>query len=55
VVARTLAWLSRYRRLAKDFERLIESSATRLDIASLHLLVRRLAKMRANAAATLAA
>jgi putative transposase len=55
VVERTLAWLSRYRRLAKDFERLIESSATRLYIASVHLLVRRLAKMRANAAATLAA
>lgn len=55
VVERTLAWLSRYRRLAKDFERLIESSATRLYIASVHLLVRRLAKKRANATVALAA
>jgi putative transposase len=30
VVERTFAWLSRYRRLAKDFERLIEASTTYL-------------------------
>lgn len=36
-------------------ERTIESSATRLYIASGHLVARRLAKMRANTAATIAA
>lgn len=55
VVERTLAWFSRYHRLARDFERTIESSATRLYIASAHLLARRLANTRANAATTLAA
>jgi putative transposase len=48
VVERTLAWLSQYRRLAKDFERLIENSTTYLYIASVHLMVRRLAYLRAN-------
>jgi putative transposase len=48
VVERTFAWLSRYRRLAKDFERLIEASTTYLYIASVHLMVRRLAQRRAN-------
>jgi putative transposase len=48
VVERTLAWLSRYRRLAKDFERLIEVSTTYLYIASVHRLVRRLARLRAT-------
>ena len=49
VVERTLAWLSRYRRLAKDFERLIECSTAFLYIASIHVMVRRLAKLRAQA------
>jgi putative transposase len=48
VVERTLAWLSRYRRLAKDFERLIENSTAYLYIASVHLMVRRLARLRAE-------
>ena len=50
VVERTLAWLSRYRRLAKDFEHLIECSTAFLYIASTHLMARRLAKIRAKAA-----
>ena len=49
VVERTLAWLSRYRRLAKDFEHLIECSTAFLYIASTHLMARRLAKIRAKA------
>ena len=43
VVERTLAWLNRNRRLAKDFEATIESAATWLYIASVKLMVRRLA------------
>jgi transposase len=43
VVERTLAWLNRNRRLAKDVERTIESAATWLYIASVKLMSRRLA------------
>jgi len=50
VVGRTLAWLSRCRRLAKDFEHLIECSTSFLYIASTHLMARRLAKIRAKTA-----
>ena len=44
VVERTFAWLNRNRRLAKDFEALISSAATWLMIASVKLLMRRLAR-----------
>jgi transposase len=43
VVERTLAWLNRNRRLAKDVERTIESALTWLYIASVKLMSRRLA------------
>jgi transposase len=43
VVERTLAWLNRNRRLAKDFEASIASATTWIYIASVQLLVRRLA------------
>jgi transposase len=43
VVERTLAWLNRNRRLAKDFEASIASAKTWVYIASVQLLVRRLA------------
>src|ERR1700712_3782641 len=43
VVERTLAWLNRNRRLAKDVERTIESAAAWLYIASVKLMSRRLA------------
>jgi len=45
VVERTLAWLSRNRRLAKDFERSIASSTAWLFIASIKLLTRRIARI----------
>ena len=45
VVERTLAWLNRNRRLAKDFERLIETVAAWLMLASVKLLSRKLAKV----------
>ncbi len=43
VVERTLAWLGRNRRLAKDFEAIIASAETWLYISSVQLIVRRLA------------
>ena len=43
VVERTFAWLGRYRRHSKDYERLTESSALMLRISSIHLMLRRLA------------
>lgn len=43
VVERTFAWLNRNRRLAKDFERTIESAEAWLLIASIQLLSRRIA------------
>jgi len=44
VVERTLAWLSRNRRLAKDFEASVESAKTWLQLACIKLLMRRLAR-----------
>jgi transposase len=43
VVERTLAWLNRNRRLAKDFEATLESSIAWLQLASVQLMLRRLA------------
>lgn len=44
VVERTFAWLNRNRRLAKDFEQLISSATAWLMVASLKLVMRRLAR-----------
>ena len=44
VVERTLAWLNRNRRLAKDFEALVETAAAWLMLASVKLLSRRLTR-----------
>ena len=44
VVERTLAWLNRNRRLAKDFETSIASATAWIYIASTQLLIRRLAE-----------
>jgi len=44
VVERTLAWLNRNRRFAKDFEASVESALAWLLIASIKLLTRRLAR-----------
>ena len=48
VVERTLAWLNRNRRLAKDFEASIASAKAWLLIASLQLLIRRVARVPYN-------
>jgi transposase len=45
VVERTLAWLNRNRRLAKDVERTIESSLSMVMIASVKMLTRRLSRV----------
>ena len=44
VVERTFAWLGRNRRLAKDFETTVTPAVTMAYLASLQLLVRRLAR-----------
>jgi putative transposase len=44
VVERTLAWFGRNRRLAKDFEKLAETLATFVALASIQLALRRLAR-----------
>jgi putative transposase len=43
-VERTLGWLNRSRRLAKDFEAMLETSRTWLMLALSALLVRRIAR-----------
>jgi len=43
VIERSFAWLSRNRRLAKDFERRIEASNAMVVLAIIQLLIRRLA------------
>ncbi len=42
VVERTLAWLHRNRRLAKDYERRVQTSETLIELAMMRLLLRRL-------------
>lgn len=44
IVERTLAWLGRNRRLSKDYERLPSSSETVVYLASIRMMIRRLAK-----------
>ena len=44
VVERTLAWLNRNRRLAKDFEHTVASATAWLFIASVQLYARRIAR-----------
>ncbi len=40
VVERTFAWLGRYRRNSKDYERLVESSESMIKISSIHRMLR---------------
>ena len=44
VVERTFAWFGRYRRLSKDYEQSCSMSEATIYIASIHLLLRRLAR-----------
>lgn len=43
IVERTFAWLGRYRRLSKDYERCLSSSEGMIYIASIHTMLKRLA------------
>ena len=51
VVERTFAWINRYRRLSKDYERKPTSSRGHVYIASIRLMLRRIFKERAKKAA----
>ena len=42
IVERTLGWLMRNRRLSKDYERLVQSSETFIEVAMIRLILRRL-------------
>ena len=53
VIERSFAWLGRNRRLAKDFEATIASAQAWIQVASLQLLVRRLARLKTQANANI--
>jgi putative transposase len=42
VVERTFAWLGRYRRHSRDYERLTESSEAMIRVSAIHMMLRRL-------------
>lgn len=48
VVERTFAWLSNYRRLSKDYEQWVTTSDSCIYAAMTHLMLRRLARIRAK-------
>jgi putative transposase len=54
VVERTFAWLTRYRRLARDYEVLPETMEAQTYAVMTHLMVRRYAKQLKQAKAALA-
>ncbi len=46
IVERTFAWLGRYRRLSKDYEGLTESSQALVYAAMIHIMIRRLSRIK---------
>jgi putative transposase len=46
VVERTFAWLGRYRRLSKDYEKRTETSAAMVQVSAVHHLLRRLKRQQ---------
>ena len=48
IVERTFSWLIRNRRLSKDYERLVQTSETFIEIAMIRLILRRLTKGSVN-------
>jgi putative transposase len=51
VVERSFAWLSRNRRLARDYERKVQTSETLIELAATRLVLRRLAPFSPSLAA----
>jgi putative transposase len=45
IVERTLGWLNRYRRLSQDYEYHTETSEAMIQVAMIHVMVRRLARI----------
>jgi putative transposase len=45
IVERTLGWFNRYRRLSKDYEYHTETSEAMIQVAMIHVMVRRLARI----------
>jgi transposase len=43
IVERTFAWLGRNRRLSKDYEYMVQTSETLIDIATIRIMFNRLA------------
>lgn len=48
VVERTFGWLGRYRRLSKDYEGLTESSQAFIYISMIHIMLRRIGRIRTS-------
>lgn len=46
VVERTFAWLGNYRRLSKDYEHLSSSEVAYIQVAYIHILLKRLTKIK---------
>ena len=44
IVEWTFSWLIRNRRLSKDYERLVQTSETFIEVAMIRLILRRLAR-----------
>jgi putative transposase len=44
IVERTFSWLIRNRRLSKDYERLVQTGETFIGVATIRLILKRLAK-----------
>ena len=44
VVERTFSWLSRHRRMSKDYERKVQTSETLIQVAMIRLLLARLGR-----------
>ena len=47
VIERTSAWISAHRRLAREYERLVECSEAMIDLAMIDVMAARLAGVRA--------
>ncbi len=48
IIERTFGWFNTYRRLSKDYERTVMSSQSFVYLASIRLLMKKLAKMQTN-------